>query len=47
LVELAGAAMTGPLTITLAVVSLALLLRTALNSAWLIVAGGVVGLLIG
>jgi chromate transporter len=47
LVELAGAAMTGPLTITLAVVSLALLLRTALNSAWLIVAGGAIGLLFG
>lgn len=47
LVELAGEAFTGPVMIALATVSLVVLLRTPLNSAWLIVAGGVVGLLIG
>ncbi len=47
LVELAGAALTGPVTITLAAVSLVVLLRTPINSAWLIAAGGVVGLLSG
>jgi chromate transporter len=47
LIELAGEALTGPVTIALAALSLAVLLRTPLNSAWLIVAGGVVGLLSG
>lgn len=47
LVELAGEAFTGPVMIALAAVSLVVLLRTPLNSAWLIVAGGVLGLLIG
>jgi chromate transporter len=47
LVELADAALTGPLTVTLAAVSLVVLLRTPLNSAWLILAGGAIGLLLG
>ncbi len=47
LVELADEALTGPVTVTLAVVSLVLLLRTRLNSAWLILAGGAAGLLLG
>jgi chromate transporter len=36
-----------PLAIMLAVVALALLIRTKVNATWLIVAGGVVGLLFG
>ncbi len=45
LVQLGRAALIDPLTVALAVVSLAILLRFSLNSAWLILAGGVVGLL--
>lgn len=44
LVELARAALVDLLTLALAVVALALLLKTELNSAWLVLAGGAVGL---
>lgn len=47
LVELAGEALGDPVSIAVGVVSLAVLWATKLNSAWLIVAGGAVGLLTG
>lgn len=43
LVQLVGDALVDPLTIALGVVALWLLLRTSVNSAWLVVAGGVIG----
>jgi chromate transporter len=41
-----GAAIS-PLAVALAVVALALLVRTKINATWLIVAGGIVGLVAG
>jgi chromate transporter len=41
--ELARAALVDPLTVALALLTRGLLLRTAVNSAWLVVAGGMVG----
>ena len=45
LAQLGRAALVDPLTILLAVVALATLLRFTFNSAWLILAGGMIGLL--
>ena len=42
-VELGRAALVDPLTVVLALVALAVLLRTTLNSAWLVIAGGLIG----
>jgi chromate transporter len=42
--QLAQASLVDPLTVLLTLVALALLLRTNLNSAWLVLAGGAVGL---
>jgi chromate transporter len=43
---LTGAAVTGVATAIFALAALALLLRTRLNSAWLVLAGGILGLLL-
>ena len=42
--QLAGAALRDPLTIGLALLAGALLLRTKINSAWLVLGGGLIGL---
>lgn len=47
LVELAGDAFTGPLAVVLAAGSAVALWRTGLNSAWLVAAGAVMGLVAG
>ena len=41
--QLGQAALVDPLTVGLAAVSLAVLLRFRINSAWLVLAGGVLG----
>jgi chromate transporter len=43
--DLARASLLDPLTVMLGVVALALLLRTKLNSAWLVIGGGLIGVL--
>jgi chromate transporter len=43
--RLADAALVDPLTIALAIAAGVVLLRTKVNSAWLVLAGGVIGLL--
>lgn len=43
--QLAGAALRDPLTIGLAILTGVLLVRTKINSAWLVLGGGVIGLL--
>jgi chromate transporter len=45
LIELGRAAIVDPLTAALAVVALVVLVRWKVNSAWLVLAGGLVGLL--
>jgi chromate transporter len=47
LLELGREAVTSPLAVAATLVSLIVLLRTKLNSAWLVTAGGVVGLVAG
>jgi chromate transporter len=45
--QLARAAIIDPLTLTLAVLSALLLLRFRVNSAWLVLAGAAVGVVVG
>jgi chromate transporter len=47
LVQLTGDALIDPMTIAVGIVSLGILWKTRLNSAWLIVAGGLIGLAVG
>jgi len=44
--ELGRTALVGPITIGLAVLSAILLIRYRLNSAWLVLGGGIIGLLL-
>lgn len=46
LVQLAAEALVDPLTIGLGVTALVLLLRTSVNSAWLVITGGIIGVVV-